>query len=103
MKLFSFTSIEAIIAISNGEIQVTTKDIYYWITHYVFDDIDGITPKLIKLRVRQLVLDNGLLEGVNETKQKKKKKVKVEVDSSESLEEEIPNKKRVVRRNGHFF
>lgn len=101
MNYFSLIQKEAIIAISNGEIQVTTKDVYYWITHYIFDDIDGITPKVIKARITQLVNENGIVQ-IKEKKEKKQKKVKIPVESSES-EEEPKQKKRIVRRQGHFY
>ena len=107
MNFSLLTQIETIIGISNGSIQVTTKNVYYWITHYIFDDVDGITENLVKARVKQLVKEHGI-EITKEKQKRKKKKVEIEKeDESSSTEEQIIQplkpKKRIVRRPGGHF
>jgi hypothetical protein len=38
-------------------LNITTKNIFYWIAHYVFEDTDGITESVVKKRIMELATE----------------------------------------------
>jgi hypothetical protein len=73
---------DTLIDISNGKVHVTTKNVYYWITHYVFNDADGITESTVKKHVKKIAKELGM-DLANKTEKKEE-----EGSSDSSLEEE---------------
>jgi hypothetical protein len=49
--IFFFTKADTLKKIGNKNIEITTKNPFYWIAHYIFDDKDGITEKVIKEQI----------------------------------------------------
>lgn len=49
----------ALIDIANEQLEVTTKNVYYWIAHYVFDESEGINEGTIKKYINSITSNVG--------------------------------------------
>lgn len=73
-----------LINISNGSLNVTTKNIFYWIAHYVFEDTDGITETLVKKRIMELATELKCKSENSKEKEEKNSESDNTNDSEES-------------------
>jgi len=90
--------------ISNDELDVHTKNPYYWIAHYVFDDKEGITAESIKKKVNkmyaafgeaQLEIDTGDdNKSSTEESEQDDSSLNKDEESAQDDEEESPEIKR---------
>ena len=53
--------------IAEQEVEITTKDPYYWIAHYVFDDKCGIDSTVIKKKIHSLADECNLQNESSDT------------------------------------
>jgi hypothetical protein len=88
-----------IISISKGELEITTKNVYYWIAHYVFDDCEGITPNLVKAKIKILLKENGIsLQNMKSKGEEESVDIDDEAEDNKEEEKEQFSKKRIVRK-----
>jgi len=58
--------VECLIGIANGKIAITTKNPYYWIVHYIFEDEDGIDATQVKKKIKEMYFNSKNDKSDNE-------------------------------------
>ena len=67
MLLHTWIIADALNKIANDEIEITTKDPYYFICHHIFENRNGITPRIIKLKINEIADNYNLRNESSES------------------------------------